>query len=276
MYLNLNVSRDEIDAGIQKINNLSFKTINGQEITGVGNLEVQGVGGTSNILVPSNNYEDMTLELTGHIYTAPADGWVCICKIALNVKEYLAIDWVTDEDVEFASPDVSFAAFSNHWLYCNTPIKKGQKYEVRYTASGETQYFRFVYADNSTGSSTDKSEITEAPSIIQTPAVSGFPSKYFEELELKESGAAYTAPADGWFLFRAHYPSTSTPDKSEVRMYGDNGMYSSNHTHLSRGISAMLPFNKGERMTLFVLGNIVQDDWYMFRFIYAKGSEPKE
>jgi hypothetical protein len=96
----------------------------------------------SGIGMPSDTYENLTLGSSGSTYTAPANGYVAICKMATRANQSVNIS--CNGMNSFAWSHVgSINIFA--WL----PVKKGDVFTVTYSAAGthDANYFRFVYAE---------------------------------------------------------------------------------------------------------------------------------
>ena len=90
--------------------------------------------------MPSSRYIDLTLGATGSTYTAPANGWVLVGKQTNGTSLqniYIKING-------FPCGICWTSGGYNAFVYA--PVCKGQIFGVNYTAGGETQVFRFVYA----------------------------------------------------------------------------------------------------------------------------------
>ena len=92
---------------------------------------------------PSNRYVDLTLGASWSQYTAPADGYICLRK-AGNSDEYIKILNTTSQ---IGSMGISRAGGFD--IPVTVKVSKGDIVQVAYTASGATNYFRFVYANGS-------------------------------------------------------------------------------------------------------------------------------
>lgn len=96
--------------------------------------------------MPSNTYIDLTLGASGSTYTAPADGWFYVNKIAGADWHYVTItntskagtgysDWRSDYRTSVLTPML--------------PVQKGDVVVIEYNATGATQAFKFIYAQGS-------------------------------------------------------------------------------------------------------------------------------
>lgn len=88
--------------------------------------------------MPSNKYIDLTLNASGSTYTAPADGWFYINKVSTSTDQYLTLDTGVVTRVWSSGGSQGLVAF--------VPVLKGRNLTVTYSAAGNTQFFRFIYA----------------------------------------------------------------------------------------------------------------------------------
>lgn len=98
-------------------------------------------GGASTLSMPTGYYTSLTLGSSGSSYTAPADGWFVISKVT-NDYQYISM----------LSGKIRVSGATGHndfYNYLFLPVRKGDKVSVHYTASGTTEFFRFVYAEGS-------------------------------------------------------------------------------------------------------------------------------
>lgn len=107
----------------------------------LSNLTAEGKSLASSLGMPSNRYIDLTLGASGSNYTAPANGWLLLYKTNGKTGAYIAFNAgdIYLEDLKGAS--------SNASLTLLMPVKKGQTVNVRYTATGATKAFCFIYAE---------------------------------------------------------------------------------------------------------------------------------
>lgn len=99
----------------------------------------------SNASMPTNRYETLTLAANQTYYTAPADGYVSIRKAASAANQYLQLN--------AAGTTMGLNTWSNGTgtvsVLC-IPVAKGEQFRVDYNYGGNTEWFRFVYANGST------------------------------------------------------------------------------------------------------------------------------
>lgn len=94
--------------------------------------------------MPSNRYIDLTLGTSGTTYAAPADGYYYLTKAAVNVGEQ--ISFIISES---GLTTYSYAGSGSEDLGIFIPVSKGNVVSVYYTATGNTDKFRFVYTNGS-------------------------------------------------------------------------------------------------------------------------------
>jgi hypothetical protein len=92
--------------------------------------------------MPSNTFENLTLGASGSTYTAPANGWYFLIKITNAVNQFVNI--YTSVLAVTSQPNISGA-----YIRLYIPVKKGETFTVSYNAGGNTELFRFVYAQGS-------------------------------------------------------------------------------------------------------------------------------
>ena len=97
----------------------------------------------SGIGFPSSRYEDLTLGASGTEYTAPANGRFFIYKNAGGTNQYVTLTNTSCANMQthFWVP-ISGAGCANY-----IEARKGDVVKITYTASGATNYFRFIYAE---------------------------------------------------------------------------------------------------------------------------------
>ena len=105
------------------------------------NVNASGASLASGWSMPSSRYIDLTLGASGATYTAPANGWFVLDKRG-NAGQYLRL-----------GPKYGFfegnytSNRSNEECFSVCPVKKGDVVTVVYTTSGNTEVFKFYYAE---------------------------------------------------------------------------------------------------------------------------------
>lgn len=91
--------------------------------------------------LPSGTYDDLSLGASGTRYTAPANGWYYVNKIAGAASKFFNL-W--NNTANYGSGDASQGSVQT--LLCKVFAKKGDNIGIQYNATGSTNAFRFVYA----------------------------------------------------------------------------------------------------------------------------------
>ena len=117
------------------------------DLKNASNFSQTGLSTLSGLGMPSDRYDDLTLGASGATYTAPANGYIFFSKNnGTNGLKYSSVN-VIDENNNIIYWDLSYQSSAGDALQSLTPIKKGRRFQVYYTATGPTNYFRFVYAE---------------------------------------------------------------------------------------------------------------------------------
>lgn len=111
----------------------------------LSNLTNDGRIAGSGLGMPSNTYIDLTLGTSGTTYTAPANGWFFLQKVAGASNKFITL--VNTSLGNFGSE--SLALDSGNWIKCILPVKKNDVVMAEYSAAGVTKFFRFYYAKGS-------------------------------------------------------------------------------------------------------------------------------
>lgn len=106
----------------------------------LSNLTAEGKSLAGGLAMPSGRYIDLTLGASGSSYTAPANGWFRITKKAGGNNQLVQLS-TGNVDV------VSQTSYTGQTVSCFVPVRKGDTCYCWYNASGETTFFRFVYAE---------------------------------------------------------------------------------------------------------------------------------
>ena len=122
--------------------------LNGKADVDLTNLNNSGKSVISHNAMPSDTYIDLTLGASDTVYTAPADGWYSISKVA-GSDWYTFYLWVLDSTGTNVLLSQTVVGYRTTELKGSLPIRKGQKFKMWYNAYGATNYFRFIYAKGS-------------------------------------------------------------------------------------------------------------------------------
>ena len=106
----------------------------------LGNLTAEGKSAVSNLSMPSGKYVDLTLQKSGHFYTAPADGWFVLAKDAKYAGEWVCIKDMSNLGYNIVSSNAGYE------LSVALPARKGNSVAIGYSLQGKTNVFRFIYA----------------------------------------------------------------------------------------------------------------------------------
>ena len=123
---------------------LNSELFNGKVDLDAGNLSDAGKIKVSNLAMPSDTYDDITLLASGVEYTAPSNGYVHISKSANATNQFLYL-WNSTAQYGFGG----ICSKNDELTELIMPISKGQKFTVNYNYGGTTTRFRFIYANGS-------------------------------------------------------------------------------------------------------------------------------
>ena len=120
-------------------------TGNGITISEPNSTGVRTISGPSDVYMahmafPSDRYVDLTLGASGSSYTAPADGWAVISKKTTAANQSVSLGISNSVRYFIISP------LNGGSVNTSLPVRKGAKFYCTYTAGGNLDFFRFVYA----------------------------------------------------------------------------------------------------------------------------------
>lgn len=119
--------------------------LNGKADVDLTNANNQAKVLMSKMGMPSGTYTDLVLGTAGANYTAPANGWVYLNKTATDAGQYVEIANITGGSMS----QVSRSVYNTQGIATYTPVSKGDIFSVGYTAGGNTNAFKFIYAQGS-------------------------------------------------------------------------------------------------------------------------------
>ncbi len=126
----IKINVDEIVTDLDRKSNTDLSNI-----TEEGKVTISGAG------MPSNKYIDLTLGESESTYTAPANGWFYVYKkIVSSSNQYFVLE---NQTRNYQTNQANTGENSIMYIF---PVCKGDVVRAGYSASGTTNYFRFIYA----------------------------------------------------------------------------------------------------------------------------------
>lgn len=238
-------------------------------------LTVPTLNGSEDLL--SDRYDDLELKASSSTYVAPANGWYVLSKRTNAANQTVVLENHTNgvqSGVIVPSVD--------HIPRIYIPAKKNDVIEAGYTAGGDLDTFRFIYAKGNgslyffVASGAQNAPLANLGRIEETKVDKnsswGFPSNRYIDLELGASGSTYTAPANGWYYLQKisgannqHSFILALKDGETATEYGALEWTSMGNN----GNANMLKVPKGKKVQIhYNLTGATE----IFRFIYAEGS----
>ena len=95
-------------------------------------------------MIPSQQYDSLTLNESGNDYTAPADGWFS-WNGSFSTNGRMKMMEVTLSNSRMCN-GVSSNSSSNTPVGCCIPVAKGNKIRILYNNIQTTDWFVFIYA----------------------------------------------------------------------------------------------------------------------------------
>lgn len=124
-----------------KISSFKFADVDSVANSNASNFSQAGRSYLSGLGMPSGRYIDLTLGASGSTYTAPANGWFCLLKVANDTQHVTMLT----KGGSFGVRNVASANTAT--LVCFCPVIKGDIMALTYNASGATTSFKFYYAE---------------------------------------------------------------------------------------------------------------------------------
>ena len=112
--------------------------LSGKADTDLANVTDSAKVMMSGMGIPSSTYENLTLGASGSTYTAPANGYFCVAKASGGTNQYLDLRVNTLQITVYYDSGMVARNF--------IPVKKGETVMVSYNMTGNTEFFRFIYA----------------------------------------------------------------------------------------------------------------------------------
>ena len=90
--------------------------------------------------LPSDKYDSLTLGATDTVYTAPANGWYVLSKRSGEADKMIQMVSINAERAS------KYASSGNQVGLISFYVAKDEQVRITYSFTGETTYFRFIYA----------------------------------------------------------------------------------------------------------------------------------
>ncbi len=117
----------------------------GEVLEAVNNVVPDNSSLISSYAMPSGRAIDLTLGASGTTYTAPANGWFYLNKVAGS--DWYYCEFTCAVEGSYDSLPCWGSDYKTSPIKIWTPVKKGAKIKVNYNATGKTNYFKFIYAE---------------------------------------------------------------------------------------------------------------------------------
>lgn len=124
------------------------------DLNGKADVDLTNVNNNGKILMsempmPSDTFENLTLGARGSTYTAPANGWFYLRKATGRTDHCFAALYHSASGSSINVISHCSNGTTADEVMCILPVKKGDVIGVNYTATGATNAFRFIYANGS-------------------------------------------------------------------------------------------------------------------------------
>ena len=117
-------------------------SLNVQLLDAAGNIPAERLGFAPNGGAPSENYVGLALASSGEEYTAPADGFMMLSKVASTAGQYINL---ANQNAA-AMISQQYATAASQILRVFLPVQKGDTVKANFSADGELKVYRFIYA----------------------------------------------------------------------------------------------------------------------------------
>lgn len=117
-----------------------YAALGGKADIDASNFDTTGKSTIAGFAMPSGTYDNLTLGASGSTYTAPANGYFSLSKVASSATQYSCL---ANETTGYK---INTAGVANDPMGVFLPVKKGDVITAWYTATGSVQWFRFIYA----------------------------------------------------------------------------------------------------------------------------------
>ena len=233
------------------VSGTNIKTINGETILGEGNITVGG--STPANMVTTDTAQDITANKTfyGEIRVGADNNYATLAKFS---KEALA----SGDSTLLEHIDLGEASF----------VVQGSLGKKVYETD-KYVYKKYINVDD-----LSDNQIAIDNSISSQVAHMAMPSDKYIDLTLGASETTYTAPADGWFIFRAQSTGVANTYIDTSVFYRNQIISTATYIVSFAGDTCGFVQQAPKGAILSFVYNATFGTISAFRFVYAKGSEP--
>ena len=233
------------------VSGTNIKTINGETILGKGDITVGGSTPTN--MVTTDTAQDITANKTfyGEIRVGADNNYATLAKFS---KEALA----SGDSTLLEHIDLGEASF----------VVQGSLGKKVYETD-KYVYKKYINVDD-----LSDNQIAIDNSISSQVAHMAMPSDKYMDLTLGASGTTYTAPADGWFIFRASSTGVAGTFIDTSVFYRNQMISTATYIVSFAGDTCGFVQQAPKGAILSFVYNATFGTISAFRFVYAKGSEP--
>ena len=233
------------------VSGTNIKTINGETILGEGDITVGGSTPTN--MVTTDTVQDITANKTfqGEIRVGDDTGYATLAKFS---RESL----VSGNSTLLEHIDLGEASF----------VVQGSLGKKVYETD-KYVYKKYINVDD-----LSDNQIAIDNSISSQVAHMAMPSDKYIDLTLGASETTYTAPADGWFIFRAQSTGVANTYIDTSVFYRNQIISTATYIVSFAGDTCGFVQQAPKGAILSFVYNATFGTISAFRFVYAKGSEP--